>query len=69
MVTVPLFVLITLSAIAQCLKSLYCPQQWYAIALSNVGDYEGTKAKLANAFVMKEHFEVRFQLSMALGYQ
>lgn len=32
--------------------------QWYAIALSIVGDYEGQKAKLQNAYVMKEHFEV-----------
>lgn len=32
--------------------------QWYAIALSNVGDYEGNKAKLQNAYTMKEHFEV-----------
>jgi len=36
----------------------YLPQ-WYAIALSIVGDYEGTKAKLENAKIMKKHFEVR----------
>lgn len=36
----------------------YFPQ-WYAIALSIVGDYEGTKAKLENAKIMKKHFEVR----------
>ena len=33
--------------------------QWYAIGLSIVGDYEGSKAKLQNAYTMKEHFEVR----------
>ena len=41
------------------MKLLCCLPQWYAIALSNVGDYEGTKAKLQNAKIMKKHFEVR----------
>ena len=41
------------------LRSIYISSlQWYAIALSNVGDYEGNKAKLQNAYTMKEHFEV-----------
>lgn len=48
-----------------CLVNLFLIyfQQWYAIGLSNVGDYEGNKAKLQNAYTMKEHFEVRFNLS------
>lgn len=36
--------------------------QWYAIGLSIVGDYEGSKAKLQNAYIMKEHFEVRIEV-------
>ena len=40
--------------------------KWYAIILSCVGEFEGTKAKLQNAPLMKEHFEVRFQLYVAL---
>ena len=39
----------------------YLPQ-WYAIALSLVGDYEGVKAKLENSKIMKKHFEVRHNI-------
>lgn len=37
---------------------LYFELQWYAICLSDVGDYEGIKVKIGNAFIIKEHFEV-----------
>ncbi|MEJ1283933.1 regulator of microtubule dynamics 1 [Cricetulus griseus] len=30
---------------------------WYAICISDVGDYEGIKVKIANAYIIKEHFE------------
>ena len=30
------------------------------IAYSTVGDHEGTKTKIQNAYKVKEHFEVRF---------
>lgn len=43
-------------------KNFAC-HKWYAIALSNVGDYEGTKAKLQNAYTMKEHFEKAIELN------
>jgi len=49
-------------------KNFAC-HKWYAIALSNVGDYEGTKAKLQNAYIMKEHFEVRIFNYNAQGFQ
>ena len=48
-------ILASLTLLPMCLPFL----QWYAIALSNVGDYEGNKAKLQNAYTMKEHFEVK----------
>lgn len=32
--------------------------KWYAIVLGDVGDYEGTKIKISNAYVIKEHLEV-----------
>uniref|UniRef100_A0A8C3LPL8 Regulator of microtubule dynamics protein 1 n=1 Tax=Chrysolophus pictus TaxID=9089 RepID=A0A8C3LPL8_CHRPC len=32
--------------------------KWYAICLSDVGDYEGIKVKIGNAFIIKDHFEV-----------
>ncbi|XP_020632925.1 regulator of microtubule dynamics protein 1-like isoform X2 [Orbicella faveolata] len=43
-------------------KNFAC-HKWYAIALSIVGDYEGTKAKLENAKIMKEHFEKAIELN------
>ncbi|XP_043457252.1 regulator of microtubule dynamics protein 1 isoform X3 [Prionailurus bengalensis] len=39
----------------------FAAHKWYAICISDVGDYEGIKAKIANAYIIKEHFE-------ALGY-
>ncbi|KAM9050706.1 regulator of microtubule dynamics protein 1 isoform 2-T2 [Megaptera novaeangliae] len=42
-------------------ESSFAAHKWYAICISDVGDYEGIRAKIANAYVIKEHFE-------ALGY-
>ena len=43
----------------KCSHNFYCEyQQWYAITLSNVGDFEGVKIKIQNSYVLKEHFEV-----------
>nr|XP_055159356.1 regulator of microtubule dynamics protein 1 isoform X3 [Nyctereutes procyonoides] len=39
------------------------PEIWYAICISDVGDYEGIKAKIANAYVIKEHFEKAIELN------
>lgn len=38
--------------------SNYGSHKWYAITLSDLGDYEGTKMKISNAYIIKEHFEV-----------
>lgn len=43
--------------------SSFAAHKWYAICISDVGDYEGIKVKIANAYVIKEHFEVRTDLS------
>ncbi|OXB69377.1 hypothetical protein ASZ78_004867 [Callipepla squamata] len=37
--------------------------KWYAICLSDVGDYEGIKVKIGNAFVIKEHFQRAIELN------
>ncbi len=37
-------------------KNFAC-HKWMAIMLSDLGDFEGVKTKLLNAFVMKHHFE------------
>ncbi|XP_074638537.1 regulator of microtubule dynamics protein 1-like isoform X2 [Acropora palmata] len=41
----------------------FAVHKWYAIILSCVGEYEGTKAKLQNAPLMKEHFEKAIELN------
>ncbi|XP_021566513.1 regulator of microtubule dynamics protein 1 isoform X2 [Carlito syrichta] len=38
-------------------ESNFAAHKWYAICISDVGDYEGIKVKIANAYVIKEHFE------------
>ncbi|KAM6456608.1 regulator of microtubule dynamics protein 1 [Liasis olivaceus] len=41
----------------------YCVHKWYAISLSDVGDYEGINKKIASAFVIKEHFQKAIDLN------
>ena len=36
----------------------FCFSQWYAVCLSDVGDYEGVKVKIGNSYIIKEHLEV-----------
>ncbi|KAM8811078.1 regulator of microtubule dynamics protein 1 [Eudromia elegans] len=43
--------------------SNFAAHKWYAICISDVGDYEGIKAKIANAFVIKEHFQRAIELN------
>ncbi|CAI5779292.1 of microtubule dynamics 1 isoform X1 [Podarcis lilfordi] len=44
-------------------KSCFSVHKWYAICLSDVGDYEGIKKKITNAFVIKEHFQKAIELN------
>ncbi|TKC39450.1 hypothetical protein EI555_018678, partial [Monodon monoceros] len=44
-------------------ESSFAAHKWYAICISNVGDYEGIKAKIANAYMIKEHFEKAVELN------
>lgn len=37
--------------------------KWFAILLGDVGDYEGTKVKISNAYVIKDHLERALQLN------
>ncbi|XP_062500938.1 regulator of microtubule dynamics protein 1-like isoform X2 [Corticium candelabrum] len=37
--------------------------KWCGIALSDVGDYEGTKAKITNAYVIRDHFLKAIELN------
>lgn len=33
--------------------------QWFAVCLSDVGDYEGIKVKIGNSYIIKDHLEVK----------
>uniref|UniRef100_A0A8B9U0R1 Regulator of microtubule dynamics protein 1 n=1 Tax=Anas zonorhyncha TaxID=75864 RepID=A0A8B9U0R1_9AVES len=44
-------------------ESNFAAHKWYAICISDVGDYEGIKVKIANAFVIKEHFQRAIELN------
>uniref|UniRef100_A0A8C6VRF6 Regulator of microtubule dynamics protein 1 n=1 Tax=Naja naja TaxID=35670 RepID=A0A8C6VRF6_NAJNA len=44
-------------------NNCYCVHKWYAICLSDVGDYEGIKNKISSAFVIKEHFQKAIDLN------
>ncbi|XP_053571151.1 regulator of microtubule dynamics protein 1 isoform X2 [Bombina bombina] len=37
--------------------------KWYAICLSDVGDYEGIKVKVGNAYIIREHFQRAIELN------
>ena len=37
--------------------------KWYAITLSSVGDFEGTKQKISNAYEIQNHFKKAIELS------
>ncbi|XP_006880620.1 PREDICTED: regulator of microtubule dynamics protein 1 [Elephantulus edwardii] len=41
----------------------FAAHKWYAICISDVGDYEGIKVKIANAYIIKEHFEKAIELN------
>ncbi|KAJ6663925.1 hypothetical protein lerEdw1_008879 [Lerista edwardsae] len=43
--------------------SIFAVHKWYAICISDVGDYEGIKTKIANAFIIKEHFQKAIELN------
>lgn len=37
--------------------------KWYGICLSDVGDYEGMKVKIGNAYIIRDHFQRAIQLN------
>ncbi|XP_061458621.1 regulator of microtubule dynamics protein 1 isoform X2 [Rhineura floridana] len=43
--------------------SSFSVHKWYAICISDVGDYEGIKTKIANAFIIQEHFQKAVELN------
>ena len=43
--------------------SNWAAHKWKAVALKTVGDYESTKAKLANAFIIRDEFLKALELN------
>jgi len=37
--------------------------KWFAITIGDIGDYEGTKTKIKNSFLIKEHYEKAIELN------
>ncbi|KAJ8276900.1 hypothetical protein GJAV_G00069160 [Gymnothorax javanicus] len=43
--------------------SSFAVHKWYAVCLSDVGDYEGTKVKIGNSYIIREHLERAIELN------
>ncbi|XP_008305908.1 regulator of microtubule dynamics protein 1 [Cynoglossus semilaevis] len=41
----------------------FAAHKWYAVCLSDVGDYEGTKVKIGNSYIIREHLEKAIELN------
>ncbi|XP_064409861.1 regulator of microtubule dynamics protein 1 isoform X2 [Latimeria chalumnae] len=44
-------------------KNSFAAHKWYAICISDVGEYKGIKEKISDAYIIKEHFEKAIQLN------
>ncbi|TRY91055.1 hypothetical protein DNTS_035777 [Danionella cerebrum] len=41
----------------------FAAHKWFAVCLSDVGDYEGVKVKIGNSFIIREHLERAIELN------
>ncbi|KAM8881360.1 regulator of microtubule dynamics protein 1 isoform 1-T1 [Synchiropus picturatus] len=41
----------------------WAAHKWYGVCLSDIGEYEGIKVKLGNAYIIKEHLERAVELN------
>nr|XP_040023647.1 regulator of microtubule dynamics protein 1 [Gasterosteus aculeatus aculeatus] len=41
----------------------FAAHKWYAVCLSDVGDYEGIKTKIGNSYIIREHLERAIELN------
>ncbi|KAJ0059817.1 hypothetical protein NL108_013130 [Boleophthalmus pectinirostris] len=41
----------------------FAAHKWYAICLSDIGDYEGIKVKLGNSYIIREHLQRAIDLN------
>ncbi|CAJ1081860.1 regulator of microtubule dynamics protein 1 [Xyrichtys novacula] len=43
--------------------SSFAAHKWYAICISDVGDYEGVKVKIGNSYIIRQHLETAIKLN------
>ncbi|XP_073344940.1 regulator of microtubule dynamics protein 1 [Pagrus major] len=41
----------------------FAAHKWYAVCLSDVGDYEGVKVKIGNSYIIRDHLESAIKLN------
>lgn len=41
----------------------YASHKWFAITIGDIGDYEGVKSKISNAFLIRDHLERAIELN------
>ncbi|CAB1340796.1 unnamed protein product [Coregonus sp. 'balchen'] len=39
-------------------EACFAAHKWYAVCLSDIGDYEGVKVKIGNSYIIKEHLQL-----------
>lgn len=44
-------------------KQCFAAHKWYAVCLSDVGDYEGVKVKIGNSYIIRDHLEKAIELN------
>ncbi|XP_062336282.1 regulator of microtubule dynamics protein 1 isoform X2 [Osmerus eperlanus] len=44
-------------------EASFAAHKWYAVCLSDIGDYEGVKVKIGNSYIIKEHLERAIELN------
>ncbi|KAM4606011.1 regulator of microtubule dynamics protein 1 [Polymixia lowei] len=44
-------------------EGCFAAHKWYAVCLSDVGDYEGVKVKIGNSYIIREHLERAIKLN------
>ncbi|XP_032359966.1 regulator of microtubule dynamics protein 1 isoform X2 [Etheostoma spectabile] len=44
-------------------EKCFAAHKWYAVCLSDVGEYEGVKVKIGNSYIIREHLEKAIELN------
>lgn len=44
-------------------EKCFAAHKWYAVCLSDIGDYEGVKVKIGNSYIIREHLERAIELN------